>query len=238
MVPPHQHQQPAAAQTNLLRTDHHRLNPPPHQPAVFLDPAVVRLRGKNCRGRRTCARSNIPPWLASSPWRGSALGSASRMRRTPAGQTWPCWQSAPLPARLPVPAELPQTQPRYPRGQVGMATPIRQDQKAAVVDHKMQPPDLLARSPADLPIPGFDVRGRPAEAQQGHPLVIDLGHVAEAASALAAVVQVVVFFEQLVEAGPFALCDQPHAHPAQPGFFGACGGSVHAPVAPEGGRQV
>ena len=103
-----------------------------------------------------------------------------------------------------------------------MAPPVRQDQEAAVVDHQMQPPDPLVRSPADPLIPGFDVRGRPAEAQQGHPLAIELGHVAEGASARAAVVQVVVFFEQLVEAEPFALFDQPHAHPAQPGLFGAC----------------
>jgi len=107
-----------------------------------------------------------------------------------------------------------------------MATPIRQDQKAAVVDHKMQPPDLLARSPADLPIRGFDVRGRPAEAQQGHPLVIELGHVAETASAQPGVVEVVVLLEQFIEAGAFAFFDLPHAHPAQPGLFGACRGSV------------
>lgn len=95
------------------------------------------------------------------------------------------------------------------------------DQETAVVDHQKQSADPLARSPGDLLIRGFEVRICPAEAQQGHPLVIGLGYVAEAASAQAGVVEVVMFLEQLVETGPFAFFGQPDARPAHRDHFGA-----------------
>ena len=99
---------------------------------------------------------------------------------------------------------------------------IRRGRKACGVGHQMKPSDSLAgEGPADLASPGFDVRGRPGQAQEGHPLVVEPGHVAEAAPAHAGVVLVVVFLEQLVEAGAFAWFDHPRVGPAQPGLFGA-----------------
>lgn len=89
----------------------------------------------------------------------------------------------------------------------------------AVVDRQKQSPDPLARSPADLLIPGFEVRIRPAEAQPGHPVVVEPGHLAEAASDQAGAVHRVRLLGQLVEAEAFAFFDQPDAHPTHAGLF-------------------
>ena len=80
-----------------------------------------------------------------------------------------------------------------------MLPPIHQDQKTAVIDHPMQPPDPWARGPTDLAIPALDMRRRSAERDRGHPPALDLGHVAQLAAPGPGTVHVMLLFQQFIE---------------------------------------
>jgi hypothetical protein len=94
------------------------------------------------------------------------------------------------------------------RGEVGMALAFHEQEEAAVVSDESEAAGLLARTPADPFFPAFEFGGRAAEGEQGDPLAVDFGDVAQVASADAGTFQVMTAFEQVVEALTLGFLEQ------------------------------
>lgn len=104
------------------------------------------------------------------------------------------------PVLAPIAGETAQGQTEDFGGEVGMALAFDEQQEAAVVADQSEAACLLASTPADPLLAAFELRGRAAECEQGHPLTVHFGDVAKVAPADARTFEVMAGFEQVVEA--------------------------------------
>ena len=117
-------------------------------------------------------------------------------------------QWALLPTLLPILGDASQRQTQDFRCQIGMALPLDEEQKSAVVNDETQPPSPLPGTPAHPFFPLLQMRGRTAECQNRHPVAIQLGDVAQVAASDSRALKVVLGFESLIESLPFLLFDK------------------------------
>ena len=87
--------------------------------------------------------------------------------------------------------------------------PIGQDQKTAVIGQQVQAVILMAKIPADPPIPGRALPGRSGKAQQGHPLLSKGGDIPQGFANLGQSTQVMMLLHQLLKTLLFKCNDGP-----------------------------
>ena len=121
-------------------------------------------------------------------------------------------QGALLPTLLPILGDPSQRQTQNFRCQVGMALPLDEEQKPAVVDNESQSPSPLPGTPAHPFFALLQMRGRAAECQDRHPVAIHLGDIAQVAASDSRALEVVLAFEQLIESLSFLLFDKAKTH--------------------------
>jgi len=95
----------------------------------------------------------------------------------------------------PIGHQPPLAQPQNARPQI-RKMPARQDQKAAVVDHQLEPVELMPEVPADPLVPRRTLPGRRRETYWAQPLLPPNGYVAERLADLRKSPQVVVLLHQ------------------------------------------
>ena len=97
----------------------------------------------------------------------------------------------------PVTAQTFLAQSQYARSQIRHVE-VRQDHKAAVVDHEFQPIKLMAKVPTNPAIAGGALPGAGGEAHQGEPLRAPNGDVPEGFADLRKRTQIVVLLHQIL----------------------------------------
>ena len=101
----------------------------------------------------------------------------------------------------PILAEPRQTKLQAAAGQIG-DVPGLQDQEAALVGHERKPALVLRGSPADPGCAGLQVGSSGAPGQQADPLALRFGHIARRLAHEMRTVQIVLFDQPRMEAGP------------------------------------
>ena len=102
---------------------------------------------------------------------------------------------------LPVVGEAGAAEGEHAAGQVG-AIHAGQDEKSGVVGHQGEAAAALGGVPAHPLLTVLEVVGGGAPAQQGHPLAIHFGHVAQLFADHHVALEIVMVFHQLAEAFP------------------------------------
>jgi hypothetical protein len=113
-----------------------------------------------------------------------------------------------MPARRPVVAEAAQGRTEHPGGEVGIALAWGQDQEAAVLDNPTEAAGPRARGPAEPMFAALEMEGGGAEREQGDPLAVEFGDVAEGLAGQAGAGQIVLFFQGAVEGRAFVVADE------------------------------
>ena len=117
-------------------------------------------------------------------------------------------QHAMTESRLPIAGQTPLAQRQNPRPQI--AHRLRQDEKAAVVDHQLQAAIALTEVPADPAIPPRALEGGGGKAQQRYPFLPPGGDIPERFADLRQSPQVVVLLHQFLIPGLIAGQNRPH----------------------------
>jgi hypothetical protein len=91
---------------------------------------------------------------------------------------------------------------------VGIARACGQDQEAAVVDNPTEAAGPLARTPTDPVLAALEMEGGGAEREQGDPLAVEFGDVAEGLAGQAGIGQIVLCFQGAVEGRAFVVADE------------------------------
>ena len=104
-----------------------------------------------------------------------------------------------------------QTQPEDTRGQIGKALALGQDEEAAVVDDQAQTARALTRTPAKPRFARLEMKRCGAESDEGNPLTVELGHVAQRLAQQQGLMQIMFFLEQPVKLGPLVNEEQADA---------------------------
>lgn len=143
-----------------------------------------------------------------------------------------------LPAFLPVRAQAAQTQPEHARGQIGETLALGQDEEAAVVDDHGQAPGALAGTPAEPRFPRLEMERGGAESNQGDPLAVKFGHIAQRLAGQHGLVQVMLLLQQAIKLRLLGLVEQPDRDALQEIGFMANGCVNHAATFAKGRSKV
>jgi len=127
------------------------------------------------------------------------------------------------PLRLPIGAEAAQGQAEHARGQVGITGAFGQDEEAAVVDDKEPAAGVLARRPPQPALAALEMEGGGAEGEQGDPLAVEFGDVAQRLAGEAGIGQVMLVCERLVKHGALVGAEQAEGDARQNISFVGCG---------------
>jgi hypothetical protein len=76
--------------------------------------------------------------------------------------------------------------------------PVRQDEKAAVIDDQLEAVILMAQVPTDPAITCSALQGRGGKAQKGYPLIAQSGNVPESLANLGQKTQVMILLHELL----------------------------------------
>ena len=142
------------------------------------------------------------------------------------------------PLRLPVGAEPAQAQAEHAGAQIGITLAFGQDEEATVIDDEEPAAGALAGRPAQPVLPALEMEGGGAEGEQGDPLAVEFGDIAEGLAGQAGAGQIVLLFEGAVEGLVFVLAEQTHGHAPQQVGFAELGRHRHAAVVEDGRGDV
>ena len=115
-------------------------------------------------------------------------------------------------ALLPVLGQSLTDQLQNPRGQVGPLAGRGQHQKARILRNEMPPLFNLTGRPMQPLIPKFDVQGRRTEDQQGHPLTLVLGHIAQHPSNRIGILEIMLGGQLLIETLSLGVLDEANGY--------------------------
>jgi hypothetical protein len=93
--------------------------------------------------------------------------------------------------------------------------PVRQDEKAAIIDDQLEAVILMAEVPSDPPISCSALQGRGRKAQKGYPLISPEGNVPEGFTDLRQGPQVMMLLHQFLITLLFGWSDGPDKNLSQ-----------------------
>ena len=95
-----------------------------------------------------------------------------------------------------------QAEGEHAGGEIGVARAFGQDQEAAVVDDEGEAAGALAVAPADRSFTGLQMEAGGAEGDEGEPLAVEFGDMAQRLAGEDGVVRIVLFPEQAIKFRP------------------------------------